>query len=97
MKTIRLRNIFGWMLLVLACAGIFTAQVWKQNQYVKLTRDYAASQAQLVKVKSDVASIQLHNKKLKDYKRLEKLARTKFGLVYTGIPEFVYREKKLRR
>jgi len=94
---IRLRNIFGWMLLVLACAGIFTAQVWKQNQYVKLTRDYEAYKAQLAKVKSEVASIQLHNKKLKDYNRLEQLAQNRFGLVYTGIPEFIYRERESRR
>ncbi|MFC1585178.1 septum formation initiator family protein [Fibrobacterota bacterium] len=90
----KLRNIVSWMLLVLAAAGIFIVHVWKQNQYVELTREHMAAKARLSRLKGDIANIQLDNKKLKDYKRLEELARKKFGFVYHGIPEFVYRDER---
>ena len=91
MKGTRIRSIFGWMFLVMVCAGIFTAQVWKQNQYVKLTRDQSAARVQLVKIRSDIANIQLDNKRLKDYEKLEKIGKKRFGFIRTGLPELLYR------
>ena len=91
MKGTKIRSIFWWMLLVMACAGLFTAQVWKQNQYVRLTRNQAAAKARLQKVRSDIANIQLDNKKLKDYKKLEKMGEKHFGFVHAGLPELIFR------
>jgi hypothetical protein len=90
----KIRNIFFWMALALVVAGIFVAQVWKQNNYVELKRNFASSGVLMEKLKSDIAGIQLDSKKLMDYKRLEKLAKKKFGLVYAGPPEFIYTDKE---
>jgi hypothetical protein len=45
------------------------------------------------KIRSDIANIQLDNKRLRDYKKLEKIGKEYFGFVYTGLPELIYREK----
>ena len=73
-----LRNIWLWTGMALLLTGILVAQVWKQNMYVNLKRAHSASQARTEQLKSDIAAIQLDNKKLKDYKRLEGLAEKKF-------------------
>lgn len=86
----KLINMFIWMLVAVGIAGIFVAQVWKADKYVTLARNYAASKIQVEKLKSDIARIQLDNKRLKDYKRLEKLVRVKYGLVTADPPEFIY-------
>ena len=92
MENISVKIILLWMLIVLIGAGLFVTHIWKQNHYVKLTKSLSASRIQLSKIKNDIANIQLDNKKLKDYKRLEHLAKKKFGLEYAGVPEFIYEQ-----
>ncbi|MBF0430371.1 MAG: hypothetical protein HQK83_03775 [Fibrobacteria bacterium] len=91
---IKLRGILFFVLVIMALAGLFVVQVWKQNEYVRLTKQNRALCVQLEKVKSDIANIMIDTKWLKDYKRLEKLARDDYGLVYAGVPEFIESEER---
>ncbi len=91
---ISIRNILFLMLFVMAAAGFFVVQVWKQNEYVRLTKQNRTVCIQLEKIQGDIANIMIDNKRLKDYKRLEKLARNEYGLVFAGVPEFIESAKR---
>jgi cell division protein FtsL len=88
----KIKNTLGWIIFAAVIAAVLVAQVWKQNEYVELTRKGSASKIQVERLKSDIARIQLDNKNLKDYKRLERLAEKKYGLVYAGPPVLIYPE-----
>lgn len=92
---IKLRLVFLWMGAALLCASVFSAHVYKQNLYIRLSREAQ----QLDKEKrirlNEVAALELDVKGLMRRQRLEQLALHQFGLVYCGNPEKVVRRNQV--
>jgi hypothetical protein len=89
---VKLRNIILWLGILLLAAGLFVAQVWRNYTYIKYTKNTVALKSRTSCLNNDIVHIKLDIEKLKDYKRLEKLAKERFSLVYAGVPNFIYRQ-----
>ncbi len=86
----KLRNVLAAMLLVLACAGVLVAHVWKQNLFVEMSRESFALRKQITSLRDAVASAELEAGELRKSARLERLGQEMFGLAYGGAPVTVY-------
>jgi cell division protein FtsL len=89
---IKLRSIVMWMALALLGASLFSAHVYKQNLYVRLSRDAVKMEKEKRQQQNELASLELEVKSLMRRQRLENLAINRFGLVYAGAPEPIYRD-----
>ncbi len=89
---VKIRSLLLLSMLVLGAAGLFVIQVWKQNGYVTLAKNHRELKRQVKRLKSDIANIELRNKALKNFSRLEELGTERFGLVYPEVPVYVYPE-----
>jgi cell division protein FtsL len=86
---IRIRLIVLWMGVALLCASVFSAHVYKQNLYIRLSREAQQLERDKRLRLNEVAALELDVKSLTRRQRLEELAIHQFGLVYTGVPEKV--------
>ncbi len=92
---LKFRGIFALACLILLIAGYFAGYVWKENKYVVLAKKKSILQTEIKRLESEIVKIQLDNKQLKDYKRLENLGREQFGLIFGGVPKFINPEGPL--
>jgi cell division protein FtsL len=97
LRNTHLKNIFFIIGLMMLAAFLFVAQVWKQNEYIKLSKAHEAYRVQQDKLQSDIANILLDIKKLKDFKRLETIGKKHFGMQFAGVPHFIQSAKPKRR
>ncbi len=86
----KLRKIFALMLLAVFCAGIFVVHVWRQNSFVQLSQEVSKNERELVKIRNEVARLELHVSELKKMSRVERVAREKFGLDFKVTPILVH-------
>jgi len=91
---LKIRKIVLLAIFILGLASFFAGYVWKENNYIRLVRNEKIMNAKISKMTDEIVIIQLDNKKLKDFNRLEKIAVDKFSFVYEGVPNLVYPEKK---
>lgn len=94
MKSLRLRQIVAWMLLLMMGAGLLVAHVWKQNLYIQVSKKERALRKQSSDLANSVAALELRITKLKSCERIEKLARERLGLELGSAPILVYQEGK---
>lgn len=88
---VKLRRVVLWMGAALLGASLLSAHVYKQNLYIRLSRESVKlDQVQRLR-QNELAGLELDVKGLMRRQRLEQLAVTRFGLVYTGAPEVVAR------
>jgi len=92
---LKVRKIALLVGMVLGLASFFAGYVWKENNYIQLVRKEKISEAAVSKITDEIVRIQLDNKKLKDFNRLEKIGVEKFAFIYEGVPNLVYPEKKV--
>lgn len=90
----RLRRVVLLMGLTLFGAFILSLQVWRQNQYVRLTREGLGLDREIRKSENAVAALEMDVKALMRRQRLEKLAVDRFGLAYAGAPEWVGEQER---
>lgn len=93
MKGLKLRTIVGIFCLVLCGAGVLVAHVWKQNDYVRLSMSAVKLGQERVRLRNDIALLEVSVGGLKKRARIESLAKERFGLVYGNTPVPVYAEK----
>jgi cell division protein FtsL len=86
---IRIRSVLLWMIAALLCASVLSAHVYKQNLYIRLSREAQQLEREKRLRLNEVASMELDVKSLMRRQRLEELAFHRFGLVYSGTPEKV--------
>jgi hypothetical protein len=94
MKGFKLRKIVGLMLLALCAAGVLVAHVWKQNTYVRLSKEAVKLARQQGQLRNHIALLELGIADLRKFARLERLAKGSFGLEYGNMPIPVYAEGK---
>ncbi len=88
---VKLRRVVLWMGAALLGASLLSAHVYKQNLYIRLSRE-SVKLDQVHRLKqNELAGLELDVKELMRRQRLEQLAIHRFGLVYTGAPEVVTR------
>lgn|GEM_PF-2490547 len=90
---VKLRRIVLWMGAALLAAGMLSAHVYKQNLYIRLSRDSVKLELERRKKQNELAALELEVKSLLRRQRLEQLAVTRFGLAYSGAPEPIYRDE----
>jgi cell division protein FtsB len=91
-KGFRLRNIVALFLLVLMGASVLMAHVWKQNAYVRLSKESMKLAREGKALRDSIALLEMEAGDLKKLGRIEGLARERFGLVYGNNPVLVYPE-----
>lgn len=90
MKGFRLRNIVALFLFVLLGASVLVAHVWKQNAYVRLSKESARLAREHKALRDSIALLEMQAGELREPARLERLARARFGLEYGRHPVPVY-------
>lgn len=90
MKGFRLRNIVALFLSVLLGASVLMAHVWKQNAYVRLSKESVRLDRERKALRDTLALLELEVGELRNPARLEALARGRFGLEYGIAPVLVY-------
>jgi hypothetical protein len=81
-KGFRLRNIVALFLLVLMGASVLMAHVWKQNAYVRLSKESLKLARDHKALRDSIALLELEAGELRKLARIEGLARERFGLEY---------------
>ena len=90
MKGFRLRNIVALFLFVLLGASVLVAHVWKQNAYVRLSKESARLAREHKALRDSIALLEMQAGELRKPARIEGLARARFGLEYGKHPVPVY-------
>lgn len=93
MKGFRLRNIVALFALVLMGASILMAHVWKQNAYVRLSKESAQLNRDGKALRDSIALLEMEAGALRKLARIEGLAKARFGLEYGNNPVLVYPEE----
>jgi cell division protein FtsL len=84
-KGFRLRNIVALFLLVLMGASVLMAHVWKQNAYVRLSKEGLKLTREHKALRDSLALLEMEAGDLRKLARIEGMAKQRFGLEY-GIP-----------
>lgn len=93
MKGFRLRNIVALFVLVLMGASVLMAHVWKQNAYVRLSKESVKLGRECKALRDTLALLEVEAGDLRKLARIEGLARERFGLEYGNTPVLVYPEE----
>lgn len=86
---VKLRRVVVWIGAALFGAAVLSAHVYKQNLYVRLSRDAQRLEQEMRKRQNELAALEIDVKGLMRRQRLEDLAVKHFGLAYAGAPERV--------
>lgn len=87
---VKLRRVVMWIGAALFGAAVLSAHVYKQNLYVRLSREAQKLEQEMRKRQNELAALEIDVKGLTRRQRLEELAVKHFGLAYAGAPEKVY-------
>lgn len=90
MKGFRLRNIIALFILVLMGASVLMAHVWKQNSYVRLSKEGIKLAREGKALRDTIALLEMQAGDLRKLARIEGLAKERFGLEYgiTAVPVY---------
>lgn len=78
----KLRNVIVMMAAALGLAGILVAQVFRQNAYVRLSKQIRLNDKKAEALRNEIASAEMEVRKLKSLSRIEALAQRGLGLEY---------------
>ena len=92
MKGLKLRKIVGLFALVLIAAGVMVAHVWKQNAFIRISREAVKLGQSEAHLRNEIALLELEIGELRRFSRIEALAKGRFGLEYAKAPVLVYSE-----
>lgn len=92
MRGFKLRSIIALFFLVLMGASVLMAHVWKQNAYVRLSKEAVRLAREGKALRDTLALLELEAGELRNMARIEALARARFGLEYGAIPVLIYPE-----
>jgi hypothetical protein len=86
----RIRSVLGWMVCAFLGASLLMAHVWRQNAYVRWSRELFVVERHIDQVRNDLALLETEIDFLSRRSRLETIARDKLGLTETVSPIPVY-------
>ena len=89
----KIRLVLGLMVVVLSLVSIPVGLVWKQNCFLKWTRQGAELDRQIRLLESETALAELDVRELKSLERIEKIAKENLGLSYSPTPVVVHVQK----
>ncbi len=92
MPSVKLRTVIGWMLLVMTVSAFLLGVVWKQYTFVAESRALLRGEQDRERLQNAVMLLETQVRALRRPERLEKLARTRFGLIDPGPPVAVQPE-----
>lgn len=83
---IKLRAVIVWMAVMLAAVSLPLAHVWKQQAYVRLSRELAQTVKDRDALANEVLRLETETRGLRQYSRIEAVARRRLGLIDPGPP-----------
>ena len=91
-SAVKLRAVFGWMVLMLLIASLLLAQVWKQQAFVRLSRELIQAGRDRDALATEVLVLETETRALGQLSRLESFARDRLGLINPGPPTVIQPE-----
>jgi cell division protein FtsL len=92
---VKLRAVFAWMALMLLVASLLLAQVWKQQAFVRLSRELIQAGRDRDALATEVLVLETETRALGQLSRLETVAREHLGLINPGPPTVIQPEGQL--
>ncbi|MCD6024181.1 MAG: hypothetical protein K0Q91_1097 [Fibrobacteria bacterium] len=92
---VKLRAVFAWMALTLLVASLLLAQVWKQQAFVRLSRELIQAGRDRDALATEVLVLETETRALRQFSRLETFARERLGLINPGPPTVIQPEGQL--
>jgi cell division protein FtsL len=92
---VKLRAVFAWMALTLLVASLLLAQVWKQQAFVRLSRELIQAGRDRDALATEVLVLETETRALGQFSRLETVARERLGLINPGPPTVIQPEGQL--
>lgn len=93
--SVKLRAVFAWMALTLLVASLLLAQVWKQQAFVRLSRELIQAGRDRDALATEVLVLETETRALRQFSRLETFARERLGLINPGPPTVIQPEGQL--
>jgi cell division protein FtsL len=90
--TVKLRAVFAWIALMLLIVSLPLAQVWKQQTFVRLSRELIQAGRDRDALATDVLVLETETRALGQLSRLETVARERLGLINPGPPTVIQPE-----
>lgn len=87
---VKLRRVTGWIALMLCVASLALGHIWKQQAHARLAREIVAVGRERDKLASEVLLLDTETRGLRQYSRLEAVARDRLGLVDPGPPVMIH-------
>ncbi len=89
---VKLRAVFGWIALMLLIVSLPLAQVWKQQTFVRLSRELMQAGRDRDALGTEVLVLETETRALGQLSRLETVARERLGLINPGPPTVIQPE-----
>jgi cell division protein FtsL len=90
--SVKLRAVLLWMGLMLAVVSLPLAQVWKQQAFVRLSRELVQAGKDRDALATEVLVLETETRALRQLSRLETFARERLGLIDPGPPMVIQPE-----
>lgn len=87
---VKLRRVTMWIVLMLAVASLALAHVWKLHAHARFSREIVAVGRERDKLASEILLLDTETRALRQYSRLEAVARDRLGLVDPGPPVMIH-------
>jgi hypothetical protein len=83
---VKLRTVTVWMAVMLSLASLALAHVWKQQTHARLSREIVKIGRERDALAATVLLLDTETRGLRQYSRLEAVARQRLGLIDPGPP-----------
>ena len=90
--SVKLRAVFAWIALMLLIVSFPLAQVWKQQTFVRLSRELIQAGRDRDALATEVLVLETETRALGQLSRLETVARERLGLINPGPPTVIQPE-----
>ena len=87
---VKLRTVTAWMAVMLTCASLALGHIWKQQTHARLSREIVVVARDRDRLASEVLLLDTETRGLRQYSRLERVARERLGLVDPGPPVMIH-------
>lgn len=86
---VKLREVAGWIAVMLVAASLALVYVWKQQEHVRLSRELAKAGRDRDALAAEVLLLETETRGLRHYSRLEAIATARLGMINPGPPVMV--------
>jgi cell division protein FtsL len=83
---VKLRAVIAWMAGMLLAVSLPLAHVWKQQAHARVSRDLVKTARDRDALAAEVLLLETETRALRQYSRIESVARRRLGLIDPGPP-----------